>query len=212
MKPLWLFLGLLTLASLWLGPLPQLARHAFYAHMAMHMGVVAVAAPFLALALAGTRFDPVRQWPHLFPPVPISVVELVIVWAWHAPALHHAARHGLGGLVIEQGAFLIAGLLVWVSALGGGPINRRERTGAGVAALLLTSMHMTLLGALLALTPRALYQHGHAVHHASLAPLEDQHLGGAIMIVVGGISYLAGGLWLTAGLIRNVSGKGEVTS
>ena len=211
-KHLWLFLGLLTLACVWLGPLPQLARHAFYAHMAMHMGVVAIAAPFLAAALAGHRFDPVRKWPSLFPPIPISVIELIVVWAWHAPALHHAARHGLGGLIIEQGAFLIAGLLVWLSAFGGGPINRKERTGAGIAALLLTSMHMTLLGALLALTPRPLYQHGHAGHHASLTPLDDQHLGGAIMILIGGIAYLAGGLWLTAGLVRNVTRKQEVMS
>ena len=62
-------------------------------------------------------------------------------------------------------------------------------------ALLLTSMHMTLFGALLALTPRPLYDH--AGHFASPAPLEDQHLGGAIMLLVGGLSYLAGGLWLT---------------
>ena len=211
-RHIWLCLGLLTLAGVWLSPLPQLAQQAFYAHMAMHMGVVAVAAPFLASALAGSRYDPVRQWPSLFPPIPISLVELVVVWAWHAPALHHAARHGTGGLVIEQSAFLIAGLLVWLSAFGGGPQNRKERIGAGIAALLLTSMHMTLLGALLALTPRPLYQHEHAGHHASLTPLDDQHLGGAIMLIVGGISYLAGGLWLTAGLVRSVARKQEVTS
>ena len=40
-----LILGLLVLAVVWLGPLPQLARHAFFAHMTMHMGVVAMAAP-----------------------------------------------------------------------------------------------------------------------------------------------------------------------
>jgi putative membrane protein len=32
--------------------------------------------------------------------------------------------------------------------------------------------------------------------------LSDQHLGGAIMLIVGGASYLAGGLWLTALLVR----------
>ena len=37
--------GLLTLAAVWLGPLPQLARQAFWAHMTLHMGVVAVAPP-----------------------------------------------------------------------------------------------------------------------------------------------------------------------
>ncbi|HUF61751.1 MAG TPA: cytochrome c oxidase assembly protein [Verrucomicrobiales bacterium] len=193
-------LALLTLAGLWLGPLPQLAERSFSAHMSMHMGVVAIAAPFLAFGIAGGPLDPVRKRPALFPPIPISIIELVVVWAWHAPALHRTARHGAGGLVLEQASFLVAGVLLWLSAFGGDPARRQNRAGAGIAALLLTSMHMTLLGALLALTPRALY--AHAGHDSRLTPLEDQHLGGAIMLLVGGISYLAGGLWLTAALLR----------
>ena len=210
MRRLSLIVGLLALAGAWLGPLPQLAQHAFWAHMTMHMIVVAIAAPFLALGIAGSSFDPVRKAPAFFPPIPISVVELVVVWAWHAPALHGAARHSIAGLFAEQGAFLLAGLLVWLSAFGGDPIAQRQRAGAGVAALLLTSMHMTLLGALLALTPRALY--AHAGHLTSLTALEDQHLGGAIMLIVGGISYLAGGLWLTAGLVRGAIAKQGATT
>lgn len=202
-----LILGLITLAALWLGPLPRMARGSFAAHMTMHMGLVAVTAPLLALGVAGTGFDPVRRAPALFPPVPLSLVELAVVWAWHAPALHHLARHSRAGLLAEQGMFLVAGLLVWISVLGGGPARQRERAGAGVAALLLTSMHMTLLGALLALTPRALFSH--AGVGGGLTPLEDQHLGGAIMLVIGGAAYLAGGLWLTGKLIRGGRGAGE---
>lgn len=192
--------GLLILAAVWLGPLPQLARQAFFAHMLMHMGVVAVAAPVLALGVAGGRLDPVRKAPMLFAPVQASVVELIVVWAWHAPALHHAARHNTAMLMLEQGMFFIAGVFVWVSAFGGDALNRRSRSGAGVLALLLTAMHMTLLGALLALTPRPLYAHMEGF--SGLTALEDQHLGGAIMLLVGGVSYLLGGLWLTARLLR----------
>lgn len=202
-----LILGFLALAGLWLGPLPGWAQHAFAAHMTLHMGIVAIAAPLLALGVAGTSFDPVRKLPGFFSPIPLSVLELIIVWAWHAPALHHMARHGFGGFVLEQGTFLLAGLLVWLSAFGGGATRRRERAVSGITALLLTSMHMTLLGALLALTPRVLYSHSGDM--AELTPLDDQHLGGAIMLLVGGISYLAGGLWLTTGLIRHVKANQE---
>lgn len=200
-----LILGILALAAVWLGPLPGLARNAFFAHMTMHMGVVALAAPLLALGIAGSRFDPVRRAPRLFSPVPASILELAVVWAWHAPALHYAARHSAAGLIAEQGTFLLSGLLVWLSAFGGGSPHgsprQGNRTGAGVVALLLTSMHMTLLGALLALAPRPLYAHAHGLF--GLTPLEDQHLGGAIMLLVGGAAYLLGGLWLTAGLLRD---------
>ena len=192
--------GILTLAAVWLGPLPQLSRGAFFAHMIMHMAVVAIAAPLLAIGIAGATLDPVRKAPVLFAPIPASVLELVVVWAWHTPALHHAARHTTSGLIAEQGAFLLSGLLVWISAFGGSPASRAGRNAAGIVALLLTSMHMTLLGALLALAPRPLYSH--AGGFCGLTPLEDQHLGGAIMLIVGGLSYLIGGLVLAAGLLR----------
>ena len=205
---IYLLLGLLVLAAAWWGPLPELARQAFSAHMAMHMAVVAVAAPLLALALSRSRLDPVRWRPGWFAAVPLSIGELLVVWTWHAPGLHEAARLHPGLLVVEQAMFLSAGLLVWTAALGGDPWRHRDRAGAGVVALLLTSMHMTLLGALLALSPRPLFEHVEACQ--VLSPLEDQHLGGAIMLVVGGVSYLAGGLALTVPLLRTQAHAKEV--
>lgn len=205
-----LFLGLAVLAMAWVIPVPYFDRHAFWAHMTVHMLVVAVAAPFLALGVAGGKWDPVPYAPQLFAPIPISVIELIAVWAWHAPVLHHFARNTNAGLLIEQATFLISGLLMWLSAFGGTDADSSPRRAAGVVGLLLTSMHMTLLGALLALAPRPLFDHMHG--HSALSPLGDQHLGGAIMLLVGGVSYLAGGLWLTLGLIRCSALKtGEAT-
>jgi putative membrane protein len=165
------------------------------------MGVVAVAAPAVALGLAASRLDPVRAAPRLFAPVQASIVELLVVWVWHAPVLHHAARQSAVWFSIEQTTFLASGLLLWLSAFGGEPSERGNRAAAGVVALVLTSMHMTLLGALLALPPRPLYEH--AIGSSALTPLQDQHLGGAIMLLVGGLVYLGGGLWLTALLLRS---------
>lgn len=205
--------GLLTLAAVWLTALPQLARQAFWAHMTMHMGVVAVAAPLLALGVAGGRLDPVRGAPWLFAPIPASILELIVVWAWHAPAPHHAARYSAGWLAIEQGMFLASGLLVWLAAFGGDASRGGGRSAAGVVGLLLTSMHMTLLGALLALTPRPLYHHAaHGGGGRGLSPLDDQHLGGVIMLLVGGIAYLFGGLWLMVGLLRGATRDVQQTS
>lgn len=200
MRRIYFISGCLLLAALWLGPLPQLASRAFFAHMALHMGVVAVAAPLLALGLAGGRFDPVPRMPALFAAIPASLLEFVVVWAWHAPQLHHTARRGAAGLIAEQGMFFAAGLLVWLSAFGGAVSGSAPRRASGVVALLLTSMHMTLLGALLALAPRSVYPHAGGAF--GLDALEDQHLGGVIMLVIGGVSYLLGGLGLMVGLLR----------
>jgi putative membrane protein len=192
--------GLVLLAILWIGPLPAMAPASFTAHMTLHMGVVAVAAPLLAAGLAGGTADPARMAPRLVSALPAAALELAVVWAWHAPVLHHLARTSNGWLVAEQASFLGAGLLVWVAAIGGGSHRAGARTGSGVVALLLTSMHMTLLGALLALAPRPLYHHD-PVPLAALTALEDQHLGGAIMLIVGGVSYLIGGLLLSRRLL-----------
>jgi putative membrane protein len=179
-----------------------MAPQSFAAHMTMHMMVVAIAAPLLAVGMAGGAFDPARTRLQLFAPVPASMIELVVVWTWHAPVLHLAARHGAGLLAVEQSMFLAAGFFLWLSAFSA------DRAGAGIFALLFTSMHMTLLGALFSLAPRALYPHGGG-SLIGLTPLADQHLGGAIMVLVGGASYLAGGLSLTASLLRGPAKRGQ---
>jgi putative membrane protein len=185
-------LGILVLVLLWLGPLPGWAAHSFSAHMLLHMGVVAVAAPLIGLTYARRWSDAPGARLRFLHPVPASVFELVVVWAWHTPALHHAAQHRLDVLFCEQAMFLAAGLWLWSASFAG--IRRGgARVWMGVAALWFTSIHMTLLGAIFALAPRALYMGPDAVGIAALA---DQHLGGGIMLLVGGVSYLAGGLWL----------------
>ena len=134
-----------------------------------------------------------------------SLLELDVVWIWHTPALHQAGRNHTVAFVAEQTTFLLSGFILWISVFGGDSATRANRSGSGVVALLLTAMHMTLLGALLALSPRPLYAHFHGLE--TLSPLDDQHLGGAIMLIVGGVSYLAGGLWLSAGLLRRNPGR-----
>ena len=194
--------GMAVLALAWTGALPGLAPGIFSAHMTMHVLNVAVAAPLIAIGLSRTRFDPATRWPRLFSPVPASVVELVVIWGWHAPVLHRLARHSGGGVVLEQAMFFAAALLVWCSAFGGPRALSRERAGAGIAGLLMTSMHMTLLGALLALAPRDLYGHGTTASANGLAAVGDQQLGGVIMLAGGGVSYLVGALVLLAGLLQ----------
>ncbi len=201
--------GVLALA--WLGPLPRLAATAFWAHMTMHVMVVALAAPLLALGLARTEHDPVRRWPVLFAPIAASALELVVIWVWHTPQLHRIARAETSALLLEQASFLGVSLLVWLSALGGAPALRAQRTAAGIAALLVTSMHMTLLGVLLALAPRALYLDS-MCSAGTVDPLRDQQIGGVLMLVAGGSSYLIGGLWLLAGLLQTREAQARASS
>lgn len=164
----------------------------FWHHMLGHLTIVAVASPLLVLAALPT-LERVREESLFTNPLAASLFELVVVWGWHAPLLHHAARVHWLAFGAEQLSFLAAGLWLWGSCLRG---VRRGRGGlAGAGALLFTSMHMTLLGALLSLSLRPLY----GAHAAALA---DQQLGGILMLSVGGAAYLAGGLALLAGMLK----------
>ncbi|RWG46710.1 MAG: cytochrome c oxidase assembly protein [Mesorhizobium sp.] len=194
-----LILGLLVLALVWVGPLLDAWRDSFSAHMLAHMGVVAIAAPLMAIGI------PLRPKPDsnraFTLALPASLVELIIVWSWHAPALRTLAQSSLFATAIEQAMFLAAGLFLWLTCL---PRRGSDITGnaAGAFALLLTSIHMTLLGALLALTPRPLYGTGEiSCFGVALSAQQDQELGGVIMLLVGAAVYLAGGVTLFARLL-----------
>jgi putative membrane protein len=187
--------GLALLALAWAGPLPRLVPESFAAHMSLHMLVVGIGVPVLAIGLT-PRLDPARIPISLA--IIVSVVDLVVVWLWHAPALHHASRTDVLVLGIEQMSFAAAALLVWLIAFGGPPL-------AGALTLFFTSMHMTLLGALLGLAPRPVYPGHHESGAFGLDTMQDQQLGGVIMLAIGGVIYLSSGLVLVARALRPVS-------
>jgi putative membrane protein len=186
-----LLAGLATLALVWAGPLLGPDRGSFTAHMLAHMGVVAVAAPLLAVGL------PVRP---VLGPLTASLLEFVVVWGWHAPALRAAAEASPAVTALEQASFLLAGFVLWRACLAAG--------AAGALGLLLTSVHMTLLGALIALAPRPLY--GEAAVTClglTLGPEVDQQLGAVVMLFVGASAYLAGGVALVARALAPEPGR-----
>ena len=167
---------------------------AFTLHMAWHMALVVVIAPMAAWNIRSTPLDPVRKTPALFSPLIACLVEFVVVWGWHTPALHDAARHNVAMFAAEQASFAVAAMWLWLSIVGGGDFERRPRAATGIIALVLTFAHMTMLGALIALAPRVLYAH-HAI------TLADQQLGGAVMLAAGAVAYPLASLWIARSVV-----------
>lgn len=201
MRRVALAVGLLVLAVVWLGPLLGPWRESFSAGMVAHMGVVAVAAPLIVLGLPDTwRFGP--STPAALPVV-ASLLELFAVWGWHAPAMRSASEASIAVTVAEQATFLSVGVLLWSTSFAAP--GSRTHAASGAAALLLTSIHMTLLGALLALSPRPLYGSDEVTCFGVVLDAgQDQQLGGVVMLAVGAIVYLAGSLLLVSGLLGGV--------
>ncbi len=177
------FISAVALAAIfWTAPLARWLGAEFAAHMLRHMMLVAVIAPLLVIG-APRLSDRLAISPLL-----AAAVEFAVVWAWHLPGAHGLAFLSGPGFVAEQGSFLLAGVLVWAGCL------RAPQPLAGAGGLLLTSMHMTLLGALLVLAPRDLY-----AEICGTAPdLTGQQIGGLLMLAIGTPIYLVAGLMLTA--------------
>lgn len=187
-----LLAGVLILAALWLGPLPAMSRRAFSPHMILHLGVAVVAAPMIAIGLARVRPGVELERPLLLA-LAASAVEMIVVWGWHVPALHEAAALDDRFFVAQQGSFLLAGIFLWQVSFSG---RSQAACGIGMLAMLLTFMHMAMLGVLLSLAPQLLYAPELCLGAFGFDRLDDQRFGGALMAVGGGLPYLLGGMLL----------------
>ncbi len=193
--------GAALLAAAWT---TAVGGHGITMHMIAHVTAVAVAAPLIAFSFSGTALDPALRFPRVVAPLAMSLVELVVVWGWHVPAARAFAAESPVGLAVEQASFAAVGVAFWSACYGtrDGPSSMRR--AAAILALLMTTMHMTLLGTLITLAPRPLFApHSHADLPWGLTPLADQALGGVVMLLVGGGAYLAGGLALLTGVLRD---------
>jgi putative membrane protein len=194
-----LVLGFIILAGLWLGPLPAMSRTAFSAHMVLHLGIVALAAPLLAIGLfrAGFRLDGLKNlgaWTVI-----AFLFEMVVVWGWHAPSLHEAAARNLWVFMLQQISFLAVGMAVWLLGFA------TRSVGAIALAILgffLTFIHMTMLGMLLILAPALIYPADLCLGAFGFEQLDDQRFGGILMAGWGGFAYLLGGAVLGGRLLR----------
>lgn len=197
--------GALTLGVAWSPAVAGWAGAPFTAHMVRHMLLIAVAAPLVAAAVAGTRWDPVRRAPRLFAPLPVAALAIPAIWAWHVPALHHAAALRSGVFAVEQATFLLSGLWLWLAVLAGQSSRRTIVALPGLAALALTGAHMTVLGVLLSVSSRVFYSTGPAWASATLL---DQQRGGAVMLAATAAASVAGALVLVRRLGQAVARTG----
>ena len=197
MRPLARVLALILLVALFAMLVADFGSGSFTIHMIAHMGMVAVLAPLLAYGIVDTRLAiPSRMigaGPFL-----ASLLELLVVWVWHFPIIRVKADTSLALTILEQASFLIAGVLLWHVCL-----RPNEGRLFGAVGLLFTSMHMPLLGALLALAPRPLFGDGEVTCFGlTLSAAVDQQIGGFVMLMVGALAYLLGGVLLLSGALR----------
>ncbi|WP_281032579.1 cytochrome c oxidase assembly protein [Phyllobacterium salinisoli] len=163
--------------------------------MVTHIILMNACAPLIALAC--NRIWPANQ-PKSRMPVrnllfPAMIVQLALLWAWHAPPALDAAMRSHALHLLMQASLFLGALWFWsaIFLIGG---HRRWRA---ILALLITSKIFCLLGILFVFAPRTLYPavlSGHHAAHLSGITVADQQLAGLLMLTACPATYVLAGI------------------
>jgi putative membrane protein len=215
------FLGMLALFVALISPLDILSAELSSAHMVQHMTLMNVAAPLLVIgspalvllwALPLSARHSVGRWMHrvdvwqsphypLWQPLVLWLVYAFTLWIWHLPVFYEAALRNQWIHDFQHLSFVITACLFWRVLFD--PVSRlRLSRGLAVIYLFTTSLHATVLGVFMALSPTVWYAEYEPLTPAwNLTPMEDQQLAGLIMWMPACLVYALAaavlfGLWL----------------
>ncbi|WP_368744797.1 cytochrome c oxidase assembly protein [Desertibaculum subflavum] len=164
------------------GPLAQ--------HMALHVLTMNLVAPLIALGLLRIPgfADPGKLLFGASSLIIATVLQLALLWGWHAPAALAAALGDHALHAAMQLSLFAAALWFWLAVVA----QKAARRWLAIGALLLTGKLFCLLGVLLIFTPRLLYPGIGAPHGAT--DLADQQLAGLLMVAACPATYVLAGI------------------
>jgi cytochrome c oxidase assembly factor CtaG len=205
----WLYYtGLITIVLAVNSPLHVLSERHFSMHMVQHMLMVMAGAP---LVLLGAPTTPVLRgmprWLRLGVVRPLSGDPLiraafrwfvhplvavtaftVALWAWHlAPGWYERATTEESIHRLQHVTFLVTGFQFWWGVIDPAPLHSSMGYPLRMVYLVVQGTAQSVLGALITLVDRPLYQHYVEVERFfDISPMSDQQLGGLIMWVAPG--------------------------
>lgn len=177
-------------------PFDSVADRSFSAHMLQHMLLTNLAAVLLAVAwplvLGRWQSSSMVGWLNrLASPAPalLLIVSSGVLWFWHIPAvyddaLEHPAVHALQHLL-----FLGAFILYWRPLMGDSMAGTHLQTNEGRVLYLSAGMlAMGVLAVRIMFANDLIYAHYADTTTRGRTPMQDQALGGAIMLILGAVS------------------------
>ncbi len=218
-----LYLTGVTLLSLaLLSPIDTFGSFLFIMHMIQHELLTMLVPPLVLLAnpfpvmlwglpkcirhRAGsllTRQTPLRRVLWALTLMPVAwLIYVVTLWGWHHPAAYQAALRYELVHDVEHLAFFGTGLLFWWPVINPAPrLHGHIAYGFRIFYVIPAMLQNTFLAALISLSGRVLYPYYEAAPRVwGITPLTDQMMGGIIMWIPGGMTYVITVLVLLAKL------------
>jgi putative membrane protein len=180
---------LIALAS----PLDGLGEdYLFSAHMVQHVLLGDIAPLLLLLALSRVMMRPAtrrlmrveRALGPMANPVTGIAIWLSLMYLWHVPALYDAATQSPLLHVLEHACFFAAGLALWWPLIQPVPMRRRLTGMQPLVYIASAKASLAALGLYLTWSTSVFYPYYETTPRIwGLSPVEDQNVGGVIMMV-----------------------------
>ena len=185
-------LALLVLAAATISPVAALGEdYLFSMHMVQHVLLGDIVPILLLLSLSRVIMRPAtrrlvaveRALGPFAHPVTFIAVWLLLVYLWHIPALYDAATTNPVLHALEHATFFTAGVAFWWPLIQPVPMRHRMTGMQPVVYLACGKALLGVLGLYLTWTGTVVYEHyEHVPRVWGLSAIEDQNLGGAIMM------------------------------
>jgi cytochrome c oxidase assembly factor CtaG len=192
-QALFFTISMLLLMTAVLSPVDRLGEdYLFSAHMVQHILLGDLAPLFLLLSLSRVIMRPAtkrlmrveKALGRLAHPITFIVAWLTLVYFWHIPALYNGALEHPFLHALEHATFFTAGTLLWWPLVQPVPMRRPLEGTMGLAYIFAAKMTLGVLGLYLTWSTSVAFSYYLDVPRIwNLTPIQDQNVGGAIMMV-----------------------------
>jgi cytochrome c oxidase assembly factor CtaG len=193
--------SILLLMAAVLSPIDRLGEdYLFSAHMVQHILIGDLAPLLLLLALSRVIMRPAtrritgieRRLGGLVHPATFIVVWLIGIYFWHIPAMYNGALEHPVVHALEHATFFAAGTLLWWPLIQPVPMRRKLEGTMGLAYIFAAKMTLGVLGLYLTWSTAVAFDYyNHVPRIWNLTAIQDQNVGGAIMMVEQALVLLA---------------------
>ena len=182
------------------GPVHDLSDYyLFSAHMVQHLLLAFAMPPLLLYGTPAWMLSPFLRNPTLLklgrlltrPSGAFACFNLVLV-AWHLPPLYNLAMDHHGVHIVQHLMIMAVSVILWWPVLSPSPELPRAPYPVQMLYLFVVGLPMVVVSIFITMSGDVLYPYYAAAPRVwgALTPRVDQHLGGLIMWILGGLVFL----------------------
>ena len=180
------------------GPVHDLSdNYLFSGHMVQHLLLTMLMPPLMLGGVPGWMIRPLLRnrvigaaAKRITRPIACFLIFNVVIAGWHIPAFYNAAMENHDIHILEHLMFMAAAVLMWWPLMSQLPELPRLSYPGQMLYCFLMAVPMTIVAVYIAMADNLLYPaYASAPRLWGISPMLDQHIGGLIMWIPGGLFF-----------------------